>query len=252
MKFALNVIALFIICSLNTNAQRTAIIQYKLTTKSDSYGVYSQNYIVYINGLQSIQLSYKNIIPTSSNEENRITDVKVISGGKPIFIFKDFKDKRLILSDHISTKQYLINDTLNLFKWKITNDYKKIQNFRCRKAITNFRGRNYIAWFTEELPIQNGPWKFCGLPGLIINVSDDNFFFSYELTGIDLKAKFDEKIISLPKEYLNIKAIEHKNFMALVNKKKLDYEKFSRTYSNNVKGGISNVSVSIPEKQEKF
>ncbi|WP_029274063.1 GLPGLI family protein [Pedobacter borealis] len=242
---------LLIIFSLTVKSQIHAIIQYKLITTNKNLRDHNQNYILYVNGLKSIQVSGNSLLPISNEDENNLMDIKIIKSGKPIFILKDFKSNKLSLSDHISTKQYLINDTLNLFKWKITNDYKVIQKFKCRKAVTNFRGRNYIAWFTEELPIQNGPWKFCGLPGLIINVGDDKSFFNYELTGIDLKSKFDEKIISLPKEYLNNIAMEHKNFIALINKKQADYEKLSRTYNNSAKG-VSNVTISIPEKQEKF
>ena len=62
-------------------------------------------------------------------------------------------------------------DTLN-FEWSITNESKIIQNLKCMKATTSFRGRKYEAWFTPTVPIPAGPWKFFGLPGLIIEIKD--------------------------------------------------------------------------------
>ena len=50
---------------------------------------------------------------------------------------------------------------------------KTISGFKAQRAEGLFRGRKYIAWFTNEIPIKYGPWKLNGLPGLILNVSDD-------------------------------------------------------------------------------
>ena len=47
-----------------------------------------------------------------------------------------------------------------------------IKTYTCKKATTHFRGRDYIAWFTTDIPIVAGPWKFNGLPGLVIDIED--------------------------------------------------------------------------------
>ncbi|MBU2929794.1 GLPGLI family protein [Winogradskyella psychrotolerans] len=60
------------------------------------------------------------------------------------------------------------------FNWQITEETKNIGEYLCYKATTeNFRGRNYEVWFTYEIPVSTGPWKFHGLPGLILEVHDD-------------------------------------------------------------------------------
>lgn len=57
-------------------------------------------------------------------------------------------------------------------QWKIENETKMIGTRRCSKASTNFRGRKYTAWYTNTIPLPYGPWKFSGLPGLILEVYD--------------------------------------------------------------------------------
>lgn len=59
-------------------------------------------------------------------------------------------------------------------KWKLEKDTKKIGDFTCSKATCHFRGRDYIAWYNPSIPVPYGPWKFQGLPGLIVEVYTPN------------------------------------------------------------------------------
>lgn len=70
------------------------------------------------------------------------------------------------------------------FDWKITPDQKIIGEYRSTKAIVKFRGREYEAWFSEEIPINAGPWKFFGLPGLILEVVSTDGAVSIRLSEI--------------------------------------------------------------------
>lgn len=56
--------------------------------------------------------------------------------------------------------------------WHITGNQKLIQNFTCFEATGHFGGRDYTVWFTEQIPTSYGPWKFHGLPGLIVQLED--------------------------------------------------------------------------------
>lgn len=56
--------------------------------------------------------------------------------------------------------------------WQITSETIELLGYPCQKATCRFRGRNYVAWFTTQVPLNNGPWKFSGLPGLILKVRD--------------------------------------------------------------------------------
>jgi len=83
------------------------------------------------------------------------------------------------------TPNFRYEDDLSDMKWEIKKDTATILSYSCQKAITEFRGRTWEAWFTSEIPINNGPWKFGGLPGLIMKVSDSQQYFVFECTGIE-------------------------------------------------------------------
>ena len=71
--------------------------------------------------------------------------------------------------------------------WKIQDSTKQILNYTCQLAVTHFRGRVWYAWFTSDIPIDNGPWKLCGLPGLIVEAYDSQNYYHYTLTSIHTK-----------------------------------------------------------------
>lgn len=250
INFAVFLSFIFLL-TLNVSAQSVGILKYNYLNYDKKVGISPQERIIYFNNRSSIELAGKSSFkPNDKNDETK--ESIVLPSKKPVFIYKNFSDKMLSLSERVGLRKYVINDTLSNFKWKITKEKKVILNYTCIKATTKFRGRNYEAWYTEEIPIQNGPWKFCGLPGLIIKVGDVENKFVYELTGINLKAKYDNKIISVPKEYVKDKAITHKQFMILYKKKLEDYAKLSKVVETSADGTSSSVSIYLPEKMEKF
>ena len=70
------------------------------------------------------------------------------------------------------------------FKWKILNRDSTIAGYPCQQATTRFRGRIWNVWFTPDIPVSDGPWKFCGLPGLILKAEDTDHYFDFECAGI--------------------------------------------------------------------
>ena len=71
--------------------------------------------------------------------------------------------------------------TNDIQHWKISDETKNIGNFKAHKATANFGGRHWEAWFSTELPFSEGPYKFRGLPGLILELKDsnENYLFSF-------------------------------------------------------------------------
>jgi len=73
-------------------------------------------------------------------------------------------------------------------KW-VTNfkDEKTILGYKCKKATTTFNKRQYVAWYTKEIPISDGPYRFKGLPGLAMEVEDVNGYDTFKAVGIEKK-----------------------------------------------------------------
>ncbi|WP_267403714.1 MULTISPECIES: GLPGLI family protein [unclassified Chryseobacterium] len=112
------------------------------------------------------------------------------------------------------------NEDLKL-KWNILSDKQKIGEYNAQKATTEFGGRKWTAWFSSDIPFQDGPYKFSGLPGLIVKIEDDKKDYSWVLQG-------NKKI----NDYTEFSYVE--NFMNLKGGKvnELSREKFEKTYSD--------------------
>lgn len=93
--------------------------------------------------------------------------------GAPISFLKMVKgDAKVFSLSILDGNNFVVEEKLDIPQWKITSETKMIANYLCQKAITNFKGRVYEAWFCNQLPYQNGPWKLGGLPGLILEAYD--------------------------------------------------------------------------------
>jgi GLPGLI family protein len=82
-------------------------------------------------------------------------------------------------------KEFIYEEYVPKFEWKIFVDTATILEYKCLKATTTFRGRDYEVWFTPFIPIRQGPWKFNGLPGLILKAIDTKRYFEWTAVGIE-------------------------------------------------------------------
>lgn len=96
-----------------------------------------------------------------------------------------------------NTSYVFLNDlfsvqTVDPINWKLSTETKKVGNYSLQKATTTFGGRNWTAWFNTEINLNEGPYKFRGLPGLIFEISDDRNNFSFSLVkSYQLKSTYD-------------------------------------------------------------
>ncbi len=97
-------------------------------------------------------------------------------------IEKSYPNMKVTYSDRISRK-ILGYDEEEVFVWKILNEKEKISTYNTQKATTEFGGRKWTAWFTTDVPLTDGPYKFSGLPGLIVKIEDDGQNYSWVLKG---------------------------------------------------------------------
>ena len=136
------------------------------------------------NRTKSRQKGFDDKIADSDNKIN----VSISTADEQGFVtYRDFKKKEIINRSPKVGKlfdAFTYDDKWISFNWEIKNQFKKIGQFNAQKAIGRFRGRTYIAWFTEEIPLPYGPWKLFGLPGLIIEAEDDEQMFKARLLSI--------------------------------------------------------------------
>jgi GLPGLI family protein len=114
-----------------------------------------------------------------------------------------------------------IGYTENLkFNWKILNEKEKIGAYNAQKATTDFGGRKWTAWFSTELPFQDGPYKFSGLPGLIVKIEDEDKSYSWVLQGNKKVADWEELSYTEKISGVGLKVTD------------MPREKFEKTYSD--------------------
>lgn len=162
-----------------------------------------------------------------------VFDMRKIKKAKVNFrVSKDYPNLQTIYHTSINASNIALKENHKI-NWTIFPETKTIEGFKVQKATTNFGGRNWIAWFTNDIQIQDGPYKFCGLSGLILHIEDekgDHVFnlvgskkLNYEPSLIDSKMKeiflTNEKFNQLWNEYKkdpakNIKIIHSSSEMS--------------------------------------
>ena len=101
-------------------------------------------------------------------------------------ILKHHATAKMTVYDTIGEEQYHYVDSVPIY-WQLSDSTKSILGYECQLATTHFRGRCWFAWFTTNIPFGSGPWKFCGLPGLIMEVYDVQRHHRYIVKGIEQK-----------------------------------------------------------------
>ncbi|WP_077416788.1 GLPGLI family protein [Chryseobacterium sp. JV274] len=132
---------------------------------------------------------------------------------------KVYPDYSVNFFTNLAADEYMVQDARKQ-EWKIYSDKAEIGGFKVQKAIGDFAGRKWTAWFTTDLPIQDGPYKFHGLPGLIVKLEDASHTHSFKLKG-------NKK---LPKGYEWKSTKEKERFNALVTVNETRYRKAFKDY----------------------
>ena len=155
----------------------------------------------------------KEEINTTDSEGNALTFTGRDSIGTINFF--DVNIKSLYTRFQDFGQVFVTNESCDM-KWEILNENKKILNFICYKAITEFRGRKYTAWFTKKINNSFGPWKFNNLHGLILEVYDDNY--KLHITATKMNKNNVKKNLVFDINGLINKSIELKKYINAVRK----------------------------------
>nr|MBP7472819.1 GLPGLI family protein [Prevotella sp.] len=113
------------------------------------------------------------------------------------------------LLDKIGMERFVVTEKAEEPSWKICSDSATtVLGYACHLAITRFKSRLWSAWYTDEIPMSNGPWLLCGLPGLILKAYDAERQYTFEADGMKQIKDLDiyykgEKYESIDRKALN-------------------------------------------------
>lgn len=106
-------------------------------------------------------------------------------------IVKTYPEMKEQYIDRVSMNLFGYDDPVK-FTWNILPEKQKIGEYNTQKATTEYGGRTWTAWFSSDIPFQDGPYKFYGLPGLIVKIEDTEKNYSWMLSGNKKIANYDE------------------------------------------------------------
>lgn len=101
--------------------------------------------------------------------------------------------------DRVFIDYYVYTEPTPAIKWNFVKGTDVVCGYKCKKATATFRGRNWTAWYAPEIPYMEGPWKFNGLPGLILRIEDDKNEHVFEATSIRMA---NSPITKVLKDYI--------------------------------------------------
>lgn len=179
-----------------------------------------------------------NFIEEEAGKEEEEGSVMAIKPKRNPIIFKNHKSRYIFSIERVSMKPFLVKDSMNIFNWRINSTKKEILGYSCQQATVQYRGRNYTAYFTSEIPFQTGPWKFYGLPGLILKVESDDGVLKMNATKINIKN--EETNIKNPFNYIKLNPISWDNYIEEYEKKYNELQNYR---------GPNGVRMSLPKKQ---
>ncbi len=216
--------------------ENTQAVNQKLETLPENIKIaYKKNIFSYVltsNGKKSL---YKNekfdiIIKEESATSSSINEVgdtikkTIISEGfdlrfKEKMYFKDFKQNKSY-NERFTDEKICIIDSIVVQDWIISDETEKILGYQCKKAMYKRNDVEFTAWFTEEIPISDGPFLYSGLPGLILKISSKYL----DIIAYDIKIKNDTIDIKLP--FISSRTFNNKTYKEYVENKNKERSRF--------------------------
>lgn len=107
-------------------------------------------------------------------------------------IFKNYPSGQITYTDKVMPAFLKYEENIDVFEWQLTNLVDTIGDYLAHCAYTDYGGRHWVAWYTTDIPINDGPYKFRGLPGLIIRLYDDQEHYTFDMVSME---RSDEPIL---------------------------------------------------------
>lgn len=163
---------------------------------------------------------------------------RYLKKGAKSIVYKLMMDKKIYVTNGL-VDYYCYEEQLSIPIWVVSQSKKEIAGYVCREATTNYLGRKWTVCFTQEIPLNHGPWKLWGLPGLIVEAFDEERYFHFLLQGFEtLKYKMP---LILKKETLTgvpYTTVTKREFQKLEKLFYTDFVEFTRLFIMEGKGTI--------------
>ena len=126
------------------------------------------------------------------------------------YLYTDLSRRELLVRTTVTGSEYVqYTEERESIPWIYSDSVKTILGYECRLAEANFRGRHYLAWYTLEIPLSLGPWKLWGLPGLILEASDNQGHYSWSLTSISPNPDQEVWLYSWTDNYQQVRRVQY-------------------------------------------
>ena len=146
---------------------------------------------------------------------------------------KDLKNNKVSFETIIAFSKYTVSQKVDL-KWNLSNEFDEILNYKVQRATTEFGGRTWVTWFAKDIPIQDGPYKFHGLPGLILKIEDSTLSHKLVLKGIKNRTA----------------AFQYPSRKDDFGEIKVDYSGFVKAYLQNRADPVAHLIGRIPDQRD--
>ena len=98
------------------------------------------------------------------------------SPGHGDYLYWNLSAGKISVYTSVFGSKYIVEEDVPEIEWEVKEDsVQTIIGYECHKAVTKFRGREWTVWYAEDIPVSLGPWKFGGLPGIVLQAECANY-----------------------------------------------------------------------------
>lgn len=219
-------------CLCQTKSDKMYTVAYLETFKpSSTIAEFAKEYsILKIQGENAFYQSYNAMVLDTL----RVKDVVTQQDQNKFFSYNTFaiiiKQNKLTYYEDLAGDEYFYEENLN-FDWKYHDEEKLINGYNCKKATLTYGGRDWQAWYTLDIPLSFGPYKFKGLPGLIIKMTDSTSSFDFEFNQMVA----NKNVADVSDKYYHSKPKESRIEMSRNNFNKLKYRYNSLSLNDRIR-----------------
>ncbi|MGH1516712.1 GLPGLI family protein [Chryseobacterium sp. JK1] len=181
-------------------AKKDSIITDYMNLDSDGRKSYFYNSVKYErDSIYNVDKSFSALLASKRYDRNLNYILEKDHSGKTMNLYDKFKGINLVIADQ------------EMPVWKVQKEFMNIDGMSCQRAVTDYKGRKWEAWFSKDYPISDGPYKFSGLPGLVVKINDTENNHAFHLIQVK---KMKSIFALLPKNNKKTSDFDYKKFLS--------------------------------------